>query len=114
MDISYEKCNICPRSCGVDRVRGELGYCASPSVPHVVRVAPHMWEEPIISGTRGSGTVFFSGCSLRCSYCQNYEISRSPVGEPMTDAHLAKKMLDLERAGVHNINFVTPTHFAPS
>jgi putative pyruvate formate lyase activating enzyme len=80
----------------------------------ISRAALHFWEEPIISGTKGSGTIFFSGCSLGCIYCQNSKISRSSVGTEVSSAELAEKMLDLERQGAHNINFVTPTHFAPS
>ena len=81
---------------------------------YISRAALHMWEEPIISGTRGSGTVFFSGCSLSCVFCQNKEISRAKVGVPVTDDRLAEIMLKLRDDGAHNINFVTPTHFVPS
>ncbi len=84
------------------------------SEPTVARAALHFWEEPIISGTRGSGTIFFAGCSLSCVYCQNHKISRGGAGKPVTDEQLAEIMLRLQSDGAHNINFVTPTHFAPS
>ena len=102
------------RRCAVNRTQGELGYCKSRDVMHICRIAPHMWEEPIISGVRGSGTVFFSGCSLGCVYCQNVEISRSEVGVAMTPEQLSDRLLEIAKLGVHNINFVTPTHYAPS
>lgn len=115
MDIlSYSSCVICARKCGVDRTSGEIGFCRSSDKMKITRAALHYWEEPIISGTRGSGTVFFSGCSLGCIYCQNSKISRASVGREVTPTDLAAEMLRLEREGAHNINFVTPTHFAPS
>ncbi len=115
MDIlSYSRCVICARKCGVDRTSGEIGFCRSSDKMKITRAALHYWEEPIISGTRGSGTVFFSGCSLGCIYCQNSKISRTSVGREVTPTDLAAEMLRLEREGAHNINFVTPTHFAPS
>ena len=115
MDIlSYSRCELCARRCGVDRTGGQLGFCKSSDVPKITRAALHHWEEPLISGTRGSGTVFFSGCSLGCIYCQNRKISRSSVGRAVNTNELAREMLRLENEGAHNINFVTPTHFAPS
>ena len=115
MDIlSYSHCELCARRCGVDRAGGQLGFCKSSDVPKITRAALHHWEEPLISGTRGSGTVFFSGCSLGCIYCQNRKISRSSVGRAVNTNELAREMLRLENEGAHNINFVTPTHFAPS
>ena len=115
MDIKkiYSKCELCQRGCGVDRTSGNLGFCRSADEMKITRAALHFWEEPIISGTRGSGTVFFSGCSLGCVYCQNARISRSSVGRSVTPLQLAEEMLRLEGEGAHNINFVTPTHFAP-
>ena len=109
----YRECRLCGRECSVDRTLGERGVCASGDVPAVARVALHHWEEPPISGWGGSGTVFFSGCSLGCVYCQNRSISTSAVGEYMDSKRLADEMLSLERQGAHNINFVTPTHFIP-
>lgn len=105
-------CNICPRRCTVDRAAGQLGLCGAPAAFRVARIAPHMWEEPPISGERGSGTVFFSGCSLRCVFCQNRAISREGRGEDLTDDELIDRILALQDRGVHNINFVTPTHYA--
>lgn len=105
-------CNDCPRRCGAKR--GEKipgGLCASPLLPTLVRAAPHFGEEPCISGTRGSGALFFSGCNLRCVFCQNREISRKSVGKTLTVTELRDLMLRLRDQGVHNINLVTPTHF---
>ena len=111
--LSYSPCRLCARACGIDRTSGSVGFCRSTDKMRVTRAALHYWEEPIISGTRGSGTVFFSGCSLGCIYCQNVAISRSAVGAEYSAEMLAHKMLQLEHEGAHNINFVTPTHFAP-
>lgn len=105
-------CTSCPRRCAVDRASGQLGLCGAPDAFRVARIAPHMWEEPPISGTRGSGTVFFSGCSLRCVFCQNRPISREGRGETLSDDALAERILRLQEEGVHNINLVTPTHYA--
>ena len=114
MKNEYNSCLLCGRRCGADRTGGRLGYCKMSDVPTLARAALHAWEEPCISGTRGSGTVFFSGCSLGCIFCQNREISGGEVGREVTDSRLAEILLDLEAVGAHNINFVTPTHFAPS
>lgn len=114
MVASYSSCELCARRCGVDRSDGRVGFCKSSDTPKITRAALHFWEEPIISGTNGSGTIFFSGCSLGCIYCQNRKISRSSVGRSVTPRMLAEEMLRLEGEGAHNINFVTPTHFAPS
>lgn len=114
IDEVYECCTLCARSCGVDRTRGQLGRCGMPSDVYVSRIDLHMWEEPIISGCRGSGTVFFSGCSLGCSFCQNREISRSLCGRRLSIPELSEQMLALAARGAHNINFVTPTHYAPA
>lgn len=105
-------CNDCPRQCGAkrsDAVPG--GLCRSPSLPMVARAAPHFGEEPCISGTRGSGTIFFTGCNLRCVFCQNHEISRGGGGYPLTVPRLRDTMLRLRDQGVHNINLVTGAHF---
>ena len=104
-------CRLCPRHCGVDRASGQTGVCGMPDTLYISRCAPHMWEEPPISGTRGSGTVFFTGCNLRCVFCQNRTISREGVGYPVTEDELVHKILDLQEQGVHNINLVTPTHY---
>ena len=105
-------CTLCPRLCGVDRRTG-TGYCGSGSLAKVARAAKHHWEEPCISGTAGSGTVFFSGCTLGCVFCQNREISRGGVGKELTAEQLAESFRRLENQGVHNLNLVTPTHFTP-
>ena len=104
-------CALCPRACGVDRTKGQVGVCGMPDTLRIARIAPHMWEEPPISGTRGSGTVFFSGCSLRCIFCQNRTISREGLGKAYTAEELTAAILTLRDQGVHNINFVTPTHY---
>lgn len=105
-------CILCPRQCGVDRTE-RVGYCGSGSLPKVARAAKHHWEEPCISGTEGSGTVFFSGCTLGCVFCQNREISHGGTGREVTVEHLADIFKRLEGQGVHNLNLVTPTHFTP-
>lgn len=104
------ECTLCPRRCGVDRTAAR-GACGAPAALRVSRVSRHMYEEPPISGTRGSGTVFFSGCSLSCLFCQNRELSRDCLGEDVTPAELASLFLRLRDAGVHNVNLVTPTHY---
>ena len=106
-------CNDCPRSCGARRGESTVsGFCASPSLPRIVRAAPHFGEEPCISGTRGAGTVFFSGCNLRCIYCQNREISTQSCGKMFKVSEFRQLLLKLRDQGVHNIDLVTPTHFA--
>lgn len=105
-------CNACPRRCGAERSEYQpAGVCASPALPRIARAAPHYGEEPCISGKRGSGTVFFSGCNLRCVFCQNHEISRSKLGKTVSVERLADILLELQDKGVHNINLVTPTHY---
>lgn len=106
------ECFDCPRRCGADREAGERGFCGCGPLPVLARAAPHFGEEPCISGARGSGAVFFSGCSLGCVYCQNGEISRScAVGRPTDVPALRRVLLALRDRGVHNINLVTATHF---
>lgn len=104
------RCVLCPRRCGVNRNRGELGMCGTGGGLKVAAVSIHPWEEPPISGTRGSGTIFFSGCTLQCIFCQNYPISQMGAGRPMTARELAQAMLKLQAGGAHNINLVTSTH----
>ncbi len=105
-------CELCPRRCMAERERGELGYCQSPLLPRVARAAKHFFEEPPISGTRGSGTVFFTGCSLGCIFCQNRAIRSPESGVEMDERALGDLFLSLAGEGVHNINLVTPTHYA--
>lgn len=106
------QCTLCPRNCGVDRTRGEKGYCRETDQVMAARAALHMWEEPCISGTQGSGTVFFSGCSLRCVFCQNASIASGRVGKPVSAARLSEIFLELQEQHAANINLVTPGHFA--
>ena len=108
-----EGCTLCPRLCGAKRSAGEVGFCGQDGTVRIARAALHPFEEPPISGERGSGTVFFVGCSLRCAFCQNNVISRAErIGRPVTPETLADEFLKLEAQGAHNINLVTPTHFA--
>ncbi len=111
LDNPMASCALCPRRCGVDRTAGQVGVCGVTDTLRVARIAPHMWEEPPISGSRGSGTVFFTGCSLRCIFCQNRTISREGMGKTYTEEELTAAILSLRDQGVHNINFVTPTHY---
>lgn len=106
------RCALCPRMCGADRAAGGVGFCGAGRAALVCRAAPHFGEEPCLSGTRGSGAVFFAGCSLRCVYCQNHEISRGAAGRPYTAEALRSLFLSLRDRGVHNLNLVTPTHFS--
>lgn len=108
-------CNLCPRRCNAIRREDEgEGFCGMGMLPLVSRAAPHLWEEPCISGTRGSGTVFFSGCSLGCVFCQNEPISHRRNGRQLNAHQLSKLFERVEGLGVHNINLVSPTHFAPA
>lgn len=106
-------CNLCPRRCGVDRTAGETGFCGASDKVKIARSALHFWEEPCISGKNGSGTVFFSHCTLKCRFCQNYEISTCSRGYEISEETLCEKFLDLQSQGANNINLVTPTHFVP-
>ena len=106
-------CNDCPRRCGALRTDTKVGgVCASPALPRVARAAPHFGEEPCLTGTRGSGAVFFTGCNLRCVFCQNREISRGGTGETLTVPQLRDCFLRVRDTGVHNLNLVTGSHFA--
>ena len=107
------RCSLCPRKCGANRLAGELGYCRSGALPRVASWNRHIWEEPPISGTEGSGTIFFSGCTGACRFCQNYPISQLGVGQNVSIERLASMMLELQRRRCHNINLVTGTHFVP-
>lgn len=107
-------CNLCPRQCGADRENGKSGICGvSGKNILAARAALHFWEEPCISGERGSGTVFFSGCPLRCVYCQNYQIASTEVGMEISEERLKEIFLELQEKDAHNINLVTPTHYTP-
>lgn len=110
---SLKDCRICPRKCGVDRTKGKLGYCRAGSKASVYSCLAHQGEEPPISGVRGSGTIFFSRCNMKCVYCQNYRFSQLDEGKEVTTGELAEMMLSLEKHGCHNINLVSPTHYLP-
>ncbi len=105
------KCNLCPRDCGAHRYRGKLGYCKETSDIVVARAALHFWEEPCISGKEGSGAIFFSGCSLKCVFCQNRDIAIGHKGETISTERLVEIFFELEKKGANNINLVTPTHY---
>lgn len=107
------RCNICPRKCGVNRIKGEKGFCKAGREPMVSSFHSHFGEEPPISGYRGSGTIFFTHCNLRCLFCQNYPISHLGNGNQISPSQLSQMMLSLQKRGCHNINLVTPTHFTP-
>lgn len=106
-------CTLCPRNCAVDRKNGGRGVCGQTETIKVARAALHYWEEPCISGTNGSGTVFFSGCSLHCVFCQNHKIANGTVGKEITIERLSEIFLELQEKKANNINLVTPGHFAP-
>ena len=108
-----QACTLCPRRCKADRAAGQTGFCGAGSTLKAARAALHFWEEPCISGTRGSGTVFFSGCTLKCCFCQNYPISAEGLGKEITIEHLAEIFLSLQKQGAHNINLVTPGQWRP-
>lgn len=115
MEGQIDCCTLCPRMCRAPRSSEEgKGFCRMGMLPRVARAALHHWEEPCISGTRGSGTVFFSGCTLQCVFCQNYEISSKGAGKTVSVERLAEIYRELEQQGAHNINLVNPTHFVPA
>jgi putative pyruvate formate lyase activating enzyme len=109
-----DSCRLCPRECGVDRLSGETGFCGQGARARVAKALPHFGEEPPLTGERGAGTVFFTGCALRCLYCQNYQISQEGLGEEVSPATLADLFLDLQRRGCHNLDLVSPTPHWPA
>ena len=113
MTQAYEKCELCPRGCKVNRENGQTGVCKVTSTLKVARAALHFWEEPCISGTKGSGTVFFSGCSMHCVFCQNQDIAQGVSGKEITKERLAEIFLELQGKGANNINLVTPGQYTP-
>src|SRR5213592_1868316 len=116
LEALLERCTICPRDCLNNRLRNEIAACYSGRLPIVSSYTPHFGEEPPLVGTRGAGNIFFGNCNLRCVYCQNYQISqthREQIKNEVTHERLAEMMLELQSRGCHNINFVSPTHFAP-
>lgn len=112
-ETSLKNCRICPRKCGVDRTSGKTGYCRAGAKASVYSHIAHQGEEPPISGSKGSGTIFFSRCNMKCVYCQNYRFSQLDEGREVTTGELADMMLSLEKRGCHNINLVSPTHYLP-
>lgn len=112
--MEYSNCTLCPRMCGVDRTAGQRGFCGGGDTALVAKTMLHKWEEPVLAGDRGSGTVFFGGCTLGCRYCQNAAISRRPVGQPVDSAGLRQIFDELIAAGAENIDLVTPTQYLPT
>ncbi|MFH1710112.1 MAG: radical SAM protein [bacterium] len=110
----YKSCTLCPWNCRVDRTSGQLGVCRASDKARVSSATSHFGEEPMITGKKGSGTIFFSNCNLRCKYCQNYQISQEGLGDEISDEQLADMMLKLQLKGCHNINLVSPTHYLPN
>lgn len=115
MYTEYDECKLCPRECKANRNKNNLGFCGASNEAEVNRIALHFMEEPVISGKNGSGTVFFTHCTMRCLFCQNREISRrNSVGKILTSEELAEQYILLEQKGAHNINLVSPTHYMPT
>ncbi len=112
--MDYSNCQLCPRRCCADRVAGELGFCGCPDTALVAKAMLHKWEEPALAGSGGSGAIFFGGCTLGCSFCQNRQISGGPVGEKLDAAQLRALMEGLIAQGAENIDLVTPTQFLPT
>ena len=112
--MDYKHCTLCPRQCGVDRTTGELGFCGMTDKVRIARAAPHHWEEPVICGEHGAGAVFFSGCTLKCVYCQNEAISHKPCGKEVDAPQLRTLFEELVQAGCSCLDLVTPTQFLPT
>ena len=112
--MDYQNCMLCPRQCRVDRTAGQTGFCSCPDIALVAKAMVHKWEEPVLAGDGGSGAIFFGGCPLGCSYCQNRAISGDPVGRPVDAQQLREIMENLICQGAENIDLVTPTHFLPT
>ena len=106
-----KKCTLCPRECQINRTKKEKGICGASNKMKIARYSLHLWEEPVLSGMNGSGTIFFSHCNLKCIYCQNYQISEKNIGYEITTDEFADICLELQERGAHNINLVTPTHY---
>ncbi|NLG12859.1 MAG: radical SAM protein [Lentisphaerae bacterium] len=109
----YSHCQLCPRRCGANRLQGQLGVCGESAQCRIASITPHFGEEPCLSGTNGSGTIFFSGCSCGCLFCQNFQISHGHQGDLVTQDELLYRVIQLCKKGVHNLNFVTPDHWWP-
>ena len=113
MEKEFNSCLLCPRMCGINRNKNELGYCRAGSKIKIGGYHLHRWEEPVLTGKNGSGTIFFSYCNLRCVYCQNYDISTKNKGDEITIRRFSDICLFLQSKGATNINLVTPTHYIP-
>ena len=113
MNKALSHCQVCPRNCGADRTAGQFGFCRAPYLPKVALVSRHDWEEPPISGTKGSGTVFFSHCNLGCVFCQNHDISQNGFGQEISIKRLAEIFLEQQTRGFHNVNLVSAAQFIP-
>lgn len=113
MKTALSHCEICPRGCGINRTAGKTGWCHAPLLPKVALVSGHLWEEPPISGTKGSGTIFFSHCNLGCVFCQNHTISQEGFGQEVSILRLAEIFLEQQERGFHNINLVSAVQFIP-
>ena len=113
MNKALSHCQVCPRNCGADRTAGQFGFCRAPYLPKVALVSRHDWEEPSISGTKGSGTVFFSHCNLGCVFCQNHDISQDGFGQEISIERLAEIFLEQQTRGFHNVNLVSAAQFIP-
>lgn len=113
MNRALSQCQVCPRKCGIDRTAGQFGFCRAPYLPKVALVSRHDWEEPPISGTKGSGTVFFSHCNLGCVFCQNHDISQGGFGQEISIERLAEIFLEQQERGFHNVNLVSAVQFIP-
>ena len=109
----YDSCLLCPRQCGVNRNQGQKGFCGETAECHIAAITPHFGEEPCLTGRHGSGTVFFSGCSCGCFFCQNYQISSQHLGDPMDIDAICDAIRAMAAKGIHNVNFVTPDHWWP-
>ena len=115
MFFEYNQCELCPRKCKVNRNNGEVGFCGASNEAEVNRIDLHFMEEPVISGKNGSGTVFFTHCTMKCIFCQNFEISRrKSKGKIISAEELAEQYIKLQNMGAHNINLVSPTHYLPT
>ena len=113
MNEALSHCMVCPRKCGINRTKGQLGFCRAPYLPKVALVSQHNWEEPPISGTKGSGTVFFSHCNLGCVFCQNHDISQDGFGQEIDIERLSEIFLEQQERGFHNVNLVSAVQFIP-
>lgn len=111
--MNLNNCNLCPRNCGIDREKGQIGFCKASNKIKIARYSLHFWEEPCLSSSKGSGTIFFSCCNMRCIYCQNYEISCNNFGREVSIDEFSKICLKLQEKGANNINLVTPTMYIP-